>query len=606
MAREQRKLAAIVAVDVVGYSRLMGRDESGTLARLREHRKERLEPVLARYGGRLVKLTGDGALVEFASAVDALSAAIEFQQAVADVNRESPETERIVFRIGLHLGDLIVEGEDLYGDGVNIAARLEAEAPAGGIIVSRTVHEAVAGRLKATFDDLGNLALKNIDRPLHVFRVKWEPSDWKGSPTVAPAPSTGLAVPATEAPLPLPDKPSIAVLPFQNMSGDPGQEYFVDGLVEDIITGLSRFRSLFVIARNSSFAYKGRSPDIRQVGRDLGVRYVLEGSIRKAGNRIRITSQLIDAADGTHLWADRFEGALEDVFDLQDQVTASVVGLIAPRVEQAEIERVRRKAIGNLTAYDLLLRAQALMRTLRREDIEQALRLLRRAVEIDPSYARAFAGLSVFSWLFVAQGFGHRDHPLAADMIQTAQKALALDAGDSQVVATAAHRLAISGGDMETGIALVEKAIALNPNNAEAFRAAAVLYGYRGQAEKALEHQQRSDRLNPLDAGWISNMGYVIAYFGVGAHEMVIDWTARILGERPNAASALRYRAASLGLTGRVEEARQVIARLLELTPDYTMKDVRRHHEFDMNSPFKGPGVTESLYRGLRLAGLPE
>ena len=403
LAREQRKLAAIVAADVVGYSRLMGRDESGTLARLRKNRSEHLDPALKKYGGRLVKLTGDGALVEFGSAVDALSAAIEFQQAVAEANGGQPADTALVFRMGLHLGDLIVDGDDLYGDGVNVAARLEGEAPAGGILISGNVRDAVAGRLKATFEDLGGLSLKNIERPVQAFSVKWEPSDWQMAVTPEATAAAALAPP--QVPLLLPDKPSIAVLPFQNMSGDPEQEYFVDGLVEDIITGLSRFKSLFVIARNSSFAYKGRSPDIRQVGKDLGVRYVLEGSARKAGNRLRITGQLIDADNGTHLWADRFDGTLEDVFELQDRVTTNVVGVIAPRVEQAEIERARSKLTTNLKVYDLLLRAQPLMRARSGDDIEQALHLLRQAVAIDPTYARAYANLSLCCWIFIAQGF---------------------------------------------------------------------------------------------------------------------------------------------------------------------------------------------------------
>jgi TolB-like protein/class 3 adenylate cyclase len=291
VAREQRKLAAILAADVVGYSRLMGRDESGTLARLREHRTECLEPALARYGGRLVKLTGDGALVEFASAVDALSAAVEFQQAVADTNRKCLDIEQIVFRVGLHLGDLIVDGDDLYGDGVNIAARLEAEAPPGGIIVSRAVREAVQGRLKVDLHALGELTLKNIDRPIRAFQVAWEETEW---PREATATAKPIIAAASLRPAPaLPDKPSIAVLPFQNMSGDPEQEYFADGLTEDLITTLSRIRWFFVIARNSCFAYKGRSLDIRDVARELGVAYVLEGSVRKAGTRVRITAQLV-------------------------------------------------------------------------------------------------------------------------------------------------------------------------------------------------------------------------------------------------------------------------------------------------------------------------
>jgi TolB-like protein/class 3 adenylate cyclase len=594
LTREQRRLAAIVAADVVGYSRLMGRDESGTVARLREHRKLHLEPVLARHGGRLVKLTGDGALVEFASAVNALGAAIEFQQVMAEANRDQPQDNAIVFRIGLHLGDLIVDGDDLYGDGVNVAARLEAEAPPGGIVISGDLHNAVAGRLKAAFVALGELSLKNIERPVRAFRVQMD-----GIPATAAPPH------ATDVLLTLPDKPSIAVLPFENMSRDPDQEYFVDGLVEDIITGLSRFKSLFVIARNSTFAYKGKSPDIRQVGRELGVRYVLEGSVRKVGNRIRITGQLIDAAKGTHLWADRFDGALEDVFELQDRMTENVVGIIAPRVEQAEIERARSKPAGNLEAYDLVLRAVALTRTRRRPEVEQALGLLRQAVQIDPSYPRGMANLSLCCWIFIAQGFGHRDNPLVADMNEVAQRAVALDPADSEVVAVAALIFGVSG-DMETGLALVEKAIGLNRNNAEAFRVGGNLYAYKGEIDRAVEHLQQCERLNPLDAGWSGSVAYPIAYFGVGDHEKVVDWTARILRENPNFAGALRYRAASLALLGRTDEARQVIARLLEHAPGYTVSEVRRHHEFDMNSPFKRPGVAESLYRGLRLAGLPE
>jgi len=284
----------------------MGRDENGTLARLKTHRTERLEPVLARHGGRLVKLTGDGALVEFPSAVGALSAAIEFQQAMAEANRDQPEDTRIVFRIGLHLGDLIVDGDDLYGDGMNVAARLETEAPAGGIVISRNVHDAAAGRLKATFEDLGNLVLKNIERPIQAFSVQWKPPDWKVSPPATTAQSIAT-IPTADVPLALPDKPSIAVLPFENLSGDLEQEYFVDGIAEDVLGTLSKIQELLVIARNSSFVFKGQARDIREIGRMLGARYVLEGSVRKAGNRVRLAAQLIDSLNGSHVWADRFE-----------------------------------------------------------------------------------------------------------------------------------------------------------------------------------------------------------------------------------------------------------------------------------------------------------
>ena len=325
----------------------------------------------------------------------------------------------------------------------------------------------------------------------------------------------------------------------------------------------------------------------------------------KSGNRIRITGQLIDAANATHLWADRFDGVLEDVFELQDRVTANVVGIIAPRVVQAETERARIKPAGNLEAYDLVLRAVALMRTLRRPEVEQALGLLRQAVQIDPSYARGMANLSLCCWIFIGQGFGHRDNPLVADMIELARMAVALDPADSEVLAIAAATFGVPGDDMETGLALVEKAIGLNRNNANAFRVSALLCAFKGEIERAVEHQQQAERLNPLDLGWTGTMAYPIAYFGVGDHEKVVDWTARMLRERPNVAGALRYRAASLALLGRIDEARQVIARILEQTPNYTIAEVRRHHEFNMNSPFKRPGVAESLYRGCGLRAFP-
>src|SRR5262249_38636035 len=309
---------------------------------------------------------------------------------MAEANSDAPPDAALVFRMGLHLGDLIVDGDDLYGDGVNIAARLEVEAPAGGIVISRTVHEAVAGRLKATFDDLGNLTLKNIERPVQAFGVKWEPSDWRGPVTSEVAVASTSAL---QAPLPLPDKPSIAVLPFQNMSGDPEQEYFADGMVEEIITALSRLRSFVVIARNSSFTYKGRAVDIKRVGRELGVRYVLEGSVRKGGDRIRITGQLIDAQSGAHLWADKFEGALSSVFDLQHQVTTKVVGAIAPKLQQNDIERARRKPTAKMDSYDCLLRGMAAFMDQSKWSTSEAVDWFRRAADLDPEHAAALAYL---------------------------------------------------------------------------------------------------------------------------------------------------------------------------------------------------------------------
>jgi TolB-like protein len=344
--RVERRLAAILAADIAGYSRLMGQDEAGTLARLRTHRRELIDPKIAEHKGRIVKTTGDGMLIEFPSVVEAVACAVAVQLGMAERNAGTPEKQRIVFRVGVNLGDIIVEDDDIHGDGVNVAARLEGLAEPGGVCVSGIVHDQVRDKLDLTFDDIGEQALKNIARPVHVFRVVAEQK---------PMPKP--------AALPLPDKPSIAVLPFQNMSGDLEQEYFADGMVEEIITALSRIRWLFVIARNSSFAYKGKSPDVKQVGRELGVRYVLEGSVRKAGNRVRITGQLIDTKTGTHIWVDRFDGALDDIFELQDTVAGSVAGVIGPTLQAAEMHRSSDRATNDLTAYDLYLRALAPIRS---------------------------------------------------------------------------------------------------------------------------------------------------------------------------------------------------------------------------------------------------
>jgi len=576
---EQRRLAAILVADVVGYSRLISGNEAGTLVQLQALRTEVIEPQIAKYAGRLFKSVGDGFLIEFASAVQAVSCA----KAIQDANAQG----HLPLRVGIHVGDVVVQGDDLMGDGVNVAARVEGIAEPGGIAITRAVHEQVRDKLDLGFVDKGETVLKNIQRPVQVFVIG------------------GTKVGGQANLLPLPDKPSIAVLPFQNMSGDPEQEYFVDGLVEDIITSLSKFKSLFVIARNSSFANKGKSPDIRQVGRELGVRYVLEGSMRKSASRIRITVQLIDASAGIHLWADRFDGALEDVFELQDRLTAIVVGIIAPTVERAEVERVRGKSAENLHAYELVLRAEALMRGRSRGDFDQALRDLRKVIEIYPNYARGFARLATLCWAYVAQGYLHRDHLLIADMVPLAQKASALDPMDADALAWAGWTTAIAGGDMTSGLELVEKAMSFNPNNAEAYRLAGMLYGYLGESEKALDCMRRADRLNPL-SGRFPNHGYFVAYFGAGDHEAVLQWTARSLREHPQDGPTLRFRAASLALLGRIEEAREAIDRFLQQRPGYTLDDCRRHQEFDMNSPFKKPGVTEALYRGLRLAGLPE
>ena len=595
MSREQRKLAAILQADAVGYSRLMGRDEAGTLARLREHRKRRFEPALARHGGRLVKLTGDGALAEFPSAVDALSAAIEFQQTMADANHSQPEDVAIVFRIGLHLGDVIVEGDDLYGDGINIAARLEAEAPPGGIVISRNVRDAVARRLKADFKDLGPLALKNIEKAVRAFDVSWDATDWQVTTTAA-----GLS--AAAAPLALPDKPSIAVLPFQNMSGDPEQEYFADGLAEDIITALSRFKSLFVIARNSSFTYKGRTPDIRQVGRELGVRYVLEGSVRKAGGRVRITGQLIDSDTGAHLWADRFDGSLEDVFDLQDQVTTSVVGAIAPRLDQAEIERTRRKPIDNLDAYDCYLRGMALAQAMTRESLDAADRLFRQSTDLDPTFSAPYgltAKVITNRWI---QGWGV-DHDQDQAMVQRLASRLSeIGSDDALALCWVGFALVHICRADDGGAAQIDRALAINPNLAAAWANRGTVNMWLGQHEAALQNFPRSLLLNPIDPEvYRAETWMAQALVHLGRYDEALSLTQRALARQPKWMAALRASAVANVLAGNIDVARSITVRMRELDPTTCISEFRRRQ-----MPLRRPQDVERYIDGLRLAGLPE
>ena len=600
MAREQRKLAAIFAADVVGYSRLMGRDESGTLARLRKHRKELLEPALARYGGRLVKLTGDGALAEFPSAVDALSAAIEFQQAAADTSGRHPEAERIVLRIGLHLGDLIVDGDDLYGDGVNVAARLEAEAPAGGILISRNVHDAVAGRLKATFEDRGSLILKNIEKPIQAFRVDWEAADWQ-VPAPAAQPAVGATQAAGDVPLALPNKPSIAVLPFQNLSGDAEQAYFADGLVEDIITALSRFKSLFVIARNSSFSYKGKSPDVRQVGRDLGVRYVLEGSVRRAGGRVRVTGQLIDSETGAHLWANRFDSSLEDIFDLQDQVTTSVVGAVAPNLNRAEIERAKRKPVENLDAYDCYLRGMANMYEQTKDSWEEALRLFRRAIELDADFATPY-GMAVRCYQNrMVQGWAVDKAWEESEIKRLTSRISAIGRDDELALCWAGFSLVRVCREFDAGAALVDQALSINPNLAICWQLRGAVSLFLGDHDIALEHLRRALRLSPLDPEiYLAETNMALAHLLQGRYGEASTYASRALVRQPTWTVAMRASAAADALAGNLDEARTTVTRMRHLDPAMRLSSLRN------DLPYRRPQDVDRLIEGLRLAGLPE
>src|SRR5712671_2029759 len=389
-ARVERRLAAILAADVAGYSRLIEADEEGTLSRLKALRAELIDPKIAGHHGRIVKTTGDGLLIEFASVIDALRCAAEMQAALAESNASVPPDRRIGFRIGINVGDIVVEDGDIFGDGVNVAARLEGLAEPGGICISARVQEDAVGRLDLAFEDMGEQALKNIARPVREYRVVTAAGSASAQERSGPA---------------LPDKPSIAVLPFANMSGDPEQEYFVDGMVEEIITALSRIRWLFVLARNSSFTYKGQAVDVKQVGRELGVRYVLEGSVRKAGGRVRVTGQLIDAVSGAHLWADRFDGSLEDVFDLQDKVAWNVAGVIEPALQAAETQRSANRPTNDLSAYDPYLRALATFYQLTKERIFEALSLLEQAIAIDRHYGPALSWAAICYVLLVRDGW---------------------------------------------------------------------------------------------------------------------------------------------------------------------------------------------------------
>ncbi len=597
MAREQRKLAAIVAADVVGYSRLMGRDESGTLSRLRKNHSERLDPILAKYGGRLVKLTGDGALVEFGSAVDALSAAIEFQQAMAEANREQPADNALVFRMGVHLGDLIVDGDDRYGDGVNIAARLEGEAPAGGIVISRAVHEAVTGRLKATFDDLGSLALKNIERPVQALSVKWEPFDWQKAAIAEVAVGPGTA---PQVPLPLPDKPSIAVLPFQNMSGDAEQEYFADGMIEDIITALSRFKSLFVIARNSSFTYKGKAVDVKQVGRELGVRYVLEGSVRKAGTRLRVTGQLIDVATGTHLWADRFEGTPDDIFLLQDEVTERVVSAIAPVMEREGIVRARRRPTESVDAVtEHYLGLASIYKPEGSENNERALQHFRRAAQIDPEFAAPHGGAAMcLSWRTI-NGWTADPTIDNEEILRIGQHVRNLETDDAFALSALGWATARNLLDLAAGSELADRAKIANPNFAFARAVCGWMRTWEGKLDEAIPEFERAIRLNPRDpqpAFTLSGMATTLFY--AGRYEEAVSWAERSLREFQLSAGSIRVAIAAYVKMGRMQEARKLVSETRRLWPRLRLSA--------FSSPQSRPQFAEELREALRVAGYPE
>jgi adenylate cyclase len=554
--RVERRLAAVMAVDVADYSRLMGTDEEGTLAAIKAIRRELGDPKIKEHRGRIVKTTGDGLLIEFASVVDAVRCAVEVQREMAERNAGVSPERRIEFRIGINLGDIIIDEGDIFGDGVNIAARLEALADPGGICVSRVVRNQVRDKLDFAFGDMGEQQVKNIARPVHVHSVVL------GGGL---GPSRLSAEAAPQPLLTLPDKPSIAVLPFQNMSGDMEQEYFVDGMVEEIITALSRIPWLFVIARNSSFTYKGQTVDVKQVGRELGVRYVLEGSVRKGGNRLRITGQLIDAVTGTHLWADRFDGLIEDVFELQDKVASSVAGVIEPALQAAETARSAGRRTDDLTAYDLYLRAYAMTLSSTRE-VPEALRILEQAIARDPRYGPALAWAALCCFRLVGDG---RSEDPAADRLKGsdfARRALEVAGDDPNILANAALALAYFGEDIGAMMALVDRSLALNPSFARGWNVSSSLRNWAGQPDIAIEHMETSLRLSPRARVGTSLVGIGSSHFVSRRFDQAVPILLRAIQEDPSHPLAYRYLAACYAHMGRLDDAREVVTRLRAVT----------------------------------------
>jgi adenylate cyclase len=586
----ERRLAAVLAADVAGYSRLMGRDEERTLAQLKAFRKTLLDPTIAEYRGRIVKTTGDGMLVEFASAVDAARCSVEVQRGMGGQNADVPQDVRIEFRIGIHVGDIIIDDNDIFGDGVNIAARLEGIAEPGGVCISDDAQRQIRGKVDIAFDDMGLQTLKNIAEPMRAWRMRIGNASASAPPKIVSAGSS--------QPLALPDKPSIAVLPFQNMSGDPEQEYFADGMAEDIITALSRFKSLFVIARNSSFTYKGKAVDIKQVGRELGVRYVLEGSVRKAGNRVRITGQLIEAATGRHLWADKFDGALEDVFGLQDQITTSVVGLLAPTLEQAEIERAKQKPTDRLDSYDFYLRGMALAN--KSGSLPEAREFFRKAFEQDPEYAAAYA---MAAWTLLRQQ-ATGGLPLTAgmrtDAIRLANLGSRLANDDAFALARSGHVLTYLAHEYDRGASMVEQAVALNPNLAIAWFSRGWVSLMCGEAERAIESFDRMIRLSPLDplriGAWT---GSSFASFHLGRYEEGCASAMKSIQFVTDAHTLGAFVVNSVG-AGRIAKAQEAVVQLLKLQPDFRASHV--HEAF----PIRSPDERDRIASALREAGLPD
>jgi len=580
--RVQRRLAAILAADVVGYSHLIGIDEEGTLARLKQVRKAFIEPKITENGGRTVKLMGDGTLVEFPSAIDAVRFAFDLQREMEQQNAALPENVRIVFRIGINLGDIVIDGDDILGDAVNIAARLEGIAQSGGICVSGKVYEEVNGKLDIEFDDLGPQEVKNIAQPIPVYRIV-----------------LGLQAPSlehTKATQPLPDKPSIAVLPFDNLSGDAEQEYFGDGIAEDIITALSHFRWFFVIARNSTFSYKGKSLDVRTIGQELGVRYVLEGSVRRGGDRLRITAQLIEAATGNHLWAEKYDGAMEDVFDLQDRITEGVVGAVEPSVRLAEIERARRKRPDSLDAYDLYLQALPHAWIFTEAEVEKAIRLIDKALRIDPGYAAAHGLAAWCNGHFLSFPGDSR----GAVSVRHAREVLGPDTDDPLALAFAGWALALFERDYDVALDAIKRALAYTPNNPIVLNLGALVRAYAGQFSAAIKDAEASLRLSPFDPmRFMAELAAAYGHFFTEQYEDAAEAAQRSTYINPHFIPAVVLLVASCTRGGQPQAAQTAAERLLSLNPEFRIGEFARVGRFATD-------LNEKYAAALREAGLPE
>jgi adenylate cyclase len=574
--RAQRRLAAILAVDVVGYSRLMERDETGTLAALKSRRKEILQPLVSKHHGRIIKLMGDGVLVEFGSAVNAVNCAVELQKAMDLANADADGDRRIVLRAGINLGDVMVEGSDLYGDGVNIAARLESLSEPGGLCISGSVFEHVTGKLPHLFVSLGPQKLKNIDRLIQVYRL-------------AGINGSGAVTSAIE--LPLPDKPSIVVLPFSNMSADAEQAYFVDGLTEDLITDLSKVPELFVIARNSSFSYKGKSIDARQIARELGVKYVLEGSVRRVTNRVRINAQLIDAAVGGQIWADRYDRDLSDIFAAVDEVIGKIVEALVGKLTAASLKERYRPA--NLEAYDLCLRGRAEWAHSAEAGVD-AIPLFERAIALDPNYAEAYRWLAI-SQIYAWSHFGRPMDPLRQLSMASAKRAVELDPNDSGAHWVLAYALLFERRWDESATEF-EIALRLNPNDADVWAEFADLKTFEGRGVEAIACAEKAFRLNPHPPSfyfWI--LGF--AQFAAGLYEAAVK---TLKNKATYRTESRRVLAASLAQLGKLEEAREEAKLYLAQNPKFRISHWLETH------PYRDLGMRDRLLEGLRKAGLPE